>query len=407
MMRNRELLLPAKDLETLKIAFHFGADAVYIGGKELGLRAFATNFTVPQIKEAVEFAHERGKKVYITVNVIAKNKDIERAREYFKELKDIGLDGFLIADFGMYRVLKSVIPNANIHISTQAGNSNYESFLFWYDLGVRKVVCERLVTLEEIKKIREAVPSDMQIEAFIHGAMCISYSGRCLLSATMTGRDANHGECTHPCRWKYHLVEEQRPGEYFEIDEDEGGTYIMNSKDLCMIDALDDVLEAGVDSLKIEGRMKSPLYIATMARTYRQAIDDYTKDKALYEANKKSYYETVCQTTHREYSHGFYYGDTGASGIIPDNSDYVVDYTYLGYVEDVKDGYILLHQKNKFSIGENIDIMNTEGDELDVSVIDIKTIDGEHREDAPHPKEALWVKLSKEASVLDVLRRRD
>lgn len=403
-MNKPEILLPAKDLETLKIACMYGADAVYMGGKAFGLRKNATNFTLEEMKEAIDFAHEHGKKVYITANIIAKNEDIKSAGEYFSELKQLGPDGVLVADPGMYSVLKRQWPDAPIHISTQAGNSNYETVLFWYNLGITRVVLERLLTLDEIKEMKEHLPEDSELEAFVHGAMCISYSGRCLLSAALTGKDANKGECTHPCRWQYSLVESKREGEYFPIEEDEGGTYIMNSKDLCMIDKIPELVDAGINSLKIEGRMKNILYVATMARAYRRAVDSFFESREKYESILPELVKEVGMTTHRPYSHGFYFGDTGSDGIVYEANSYMVESTYLGYVHEVRDdGYIKIIQKNKFCVGDNIEVMSVNGDNKSVKVLDMTDEKGNFQESCPHSKQVIYVKLSEVPSKYEIL----
>ena len=281
-MRKLELLIPASSLEVLKTAVIFGADAVYIGGEAFGLRAKARNFTIEEMAEGVVFAHEHDVKVYVTANILAHNYDLDKAREYFIELREkVHPDALIISDPGMFSIAKEVVPDIDIHISTQANNTNYATFNFWNKMGARRVVTARELSLKEIKEIRDNIPDDMEIETFIHGAMCISYSGRCLLSCFMTGRDANRGACTHPCRWKYYVMEESRPGEYMPVYENERGTYIFNSKDLCMIEHIPELIEAGIDSFKVEGRMKTALYVATVARTYRMAIDDYLKDPDL------------------------------------------------------------------------------------------------------------------------------
>jgi putative protease len=283
-----ELLIPASSLEVLKTAVIFGADAVYIGGEAFGLRAKAKNFSSEEMAEGVAFAHAHGVKVYVTANILAHNYDLEGARKYFAELRDMKPeqpDALIISDPGMFMIAKEVWPQVEVHISTQANNTNYETYLFWWKLGAKRVVSARELSLVEIKGIREKIPTEMEIESFVHGAMCISYSGRCLLSNFFTGRDANRGACTHPCRWKYAVVVETRPGEYLPVYENERGTYIFNSKDLCMIEHIPELVEAGIDSLKIEGRMKTALYVATVARTYRKAIDDYFADPELYEKN--------------------------------------------------------------------------------------------------------------------------
>ena len=278
-MKLPELLVPASSLEVLKVAVNFGADAVYIGGEAFGLRAKAKNFSKAEMAEGIEFAHAHGVKVYVTANILAHNNDLEGAKVYFQELKEMKPDALIISDPGMYTLAEQICPEIERHISTQANNTNYETFLFWHRLGAKRVVTARELSLEEIKEIRAKIPEDMEIETFVHGAMCISYSGRCLLSNFFTGRGSNQGACTHPCRWKYAIMEEQRPGEYLPVYENERGTYIFNSKDLCMIEHIPDIVESGIDSLKIEGRMKTALYVATVARTYRKALDDYAKGR--------------------------------------------------------------------------------------------------------------------------------
>lgn len=399
-----ELLLPAKDLMTVKTAFMYGADAVYLGAPEFGLRSKATNLTLEEIKEACDFAHKRNKKIYITANIIARNSHIEKAGEFFRELKDIAVDGVLVADPGMFRVLKKSWPEALVHISTQAGNLNFETIMFWYDLGVRRIVCERLMTLSEIKRVREIIPKDMELEAFAHGAMCISFSGRCLLSATFTGMDANLGECTHPCRWKYSLVEERREGEYYPIEEDENGTYIMNSKDLCMIDVIPDMIDAGISSLKIEGRMKNILYVATMAKAYRRAIDTCVNEPERFSGIKDELFNMTLETTHRPYSHGFYFGDSGNEGIEYSANNYATEYKYLGIAEECQDNTAKIIQKNKFSTGDEIEIISPMGENKKCKVISIKNQDGEEMESCPHPGQVIYVTLDHEISDYDILR---
>ena len=273
-MKKPELLIPASSLEVLKTAVIFGADAVYIGGDAFGLRAKAKNFSKEEMKEGISFAHEHGVKVHVTVNILAHNYDLDGVETYLHELKELGPDALIIADPGIFMKARRICPEIDIHVSTQANNTNYETYNFWHDLGAKRVVAARELSMNEIKEIKEKIPEDLEMECFIHGAMCISYSGRCLLSNYFTGRDANHGACTHPCRWKYAVVEEKRPGEYLPVYENDRGTYIFNSKDLCMIEHIPELVDAGVDSCKIEGRMKTALYVATVARTYRKAIDD-------------------------------------------------------------------------------------------------------------------------------------
>ncbi|MCI6676882.1 MAG: U32 family peptidase [Clostridiales bacterium] len=408
MMRHPELLIPASSLEVLKIAVIFGADAVYIGGEAFGLRAKAKNFSLEEMKEGVAFAHEHGVKVYVTANILAHNYDLDGVRQYFDQLKDVNPDALIISDPGVFMIAKEVLPEMELHISTQANNTNYGTYLFWRKQGAKRVVSARELSLEEIKEIRAHIPDDLEIESFIHGAMCISYSGRCLLSNYFTGRDANQGACTHPCRWKYSIVEETRPGEYMPVYENERGTYIFNSKDLCMIEHVPDLIHAGIDSLKIEGRMKTALYVATVARTYRKAIDDYQKDPALYEANMEWYKEEIGKCTYREFTTGFFYGKPDQTTQIYDNNTYVKNYTYLGIVgEKDEHGYYSLEQRNKFSVGEMIEVMKPDGTNVEVSVKGIYDEDYNPVESAPHPKQLLHIDLGMQLDQYDILRRKE
>lgn len=405
-MRKPELLVPASSLEVLKIAVIFGADAVYIGGEAFGLRAKAKNFSHDDMAAGIAFAHEHGVKVYVTVNILAHNYDLEGVREYLYELKELKPDGLIIADPGIFMYAKEICPEIERHISTQANNTNYETYRFWYQLGAKRVVTARELSLEEIREIRAHIPDDMEIETFIHGAMCISYSGRCLLSNYLTGRDANRGACTHPCRWKYSIVEEKRPGEYMPVFENERGTYIFNSKDLCMIEHIGDILESGIDSLKIEGRMKTALYVATVARTYRKAIDDYMESPEKYQANMSWYQEQISNCTYRQFTTGFFYGKPDENTQIYDNNTYEKEYTYLGYAEGVDErGFAQITQRNKFTVGEIIEIMKPDGRNLSVTVQGIYNEDGEAQESAPHAQQKLYVDLGTEIEMYDLLRR--
>lgn len=407
-MRKTELLIPAGSLDVLKTAVIYGADAVYIGGEAFGLRAKAKNFSNQEMKEGIAFAHERGAKVYITANILAHNQDLAGVEAYFHELKEIRPDALIISDPGVFAIARRILPDMELHISTQANNTNYGTYRFWYELGAKRVVSARELSLAELKEIRANIPEDMEIESFIHGAMCISYSGRCLLSNYFTGRDANQGACTHPCRWKYAVVEETRPGEYMPVYENERGTYIFNSKDLCMIEHIPELMEAGIDSFKIEGRMKTALYVATVARTYRKAIDDYKKDPALYRSNLEWYKEEIGKCTYREFTTGFYFGKPDETTQIYDNSTYVKNYTYLGTVEKTDgSGRCRIEQKNKFSVGEAIEIMKPDGRNIMAVVKGICDDEGNARESAPHPKEILWVELNQETEDYDILRRRE
>ena len=406
--RKLELLIPASNLEVLKVAVMYGADAVYIGGEAFGLRAKAKNFSLEDMKEGIEFAHERGCKVYVTANILAHNYDLEGAREYFQELKQIGPDALIISDPGMFTIAKEVWPEVDIHISTQANNTNYLTYQFWWKQGAKRVVSARELSLKEIRQIRDNIPDEMEIESFMHGAMCISYSGRCLLSSFMAGRDANRGECTHPCRWKYSVVEEQRPGQYMPVYENERGTYIFNSKDLCMIEHIPEMLDAGIDSFKIEGRMKTALYVATVARTYGLAIDEYLKDPELYRSRIPFYKSEISKCTYRQYTTGFFFGKPDENTQIYDTNTYVKEYTYLGVVgETNSSGLYGIEQRNKFSVGEEIEVMKPDGDNITVTVKRITDESGKDMESAPHPKQKLFIDLGIKLDEYDILRRRE
>ena len=405
MSRHPELLIPASSLEVLKTAVVFGADAVYIGGEAFGLRAKAKNFTMQEMQEGIAFAHAHDVKVYVTANILAHNEDLPGVKAYFEELKAIKPDGLILADPGVFEIAKEVCPEIERHVSTQANNTNYRTYQFWHKQGASRVVAARELSLKEIKELRENIPEDLEIEAFVHGAMCISYSGRCLLSNYFTGRDANRGACTHPCRWKYAVVEETRPGEYMPVYENERGTYIFNSKDLCMIEYIPELLGAGIDSLKVEGRMKTALYVATVARTYRKAIDDYQRDPKLYEQNMPWYLEQISNCTYRQFTTGFFFGKPDENTQIYDSNTYVKEYTYLGIVEEIREGRVRIEQRNKFSVGEKIEIMKPDGRNIETTVKRIINVDGEEQNSAPHPKQTLFVELDGEAEKYDILRR--
>ena len=408
-MKNRrpELLIPASSLEVLKTAIIFGADAVYIGGEAFGLRAKAKNFSADDMREGIAFAHEHGAKVHVTVNILAHNADLEGVREYLKELKEMGPDALIIADPAIFEMAKEICPEIERHISTQANNTNYGTFNFWWKQGAKRVVTARELSLKEIREIRDHIPEEMEIESFIHGAMCISYSGRCLLSNFFTGRDANQGACTHPCRWKYAVVEETRPGEYMPVYENERGTYIFNSKDLCMIEHIPEMIDAGIDSFKIEGRMKTALYVATVARTYRKAIDDYLEDPEKYRDNMPWYQEQISNCTYRQFTTGFYFGKPGEESQIYDSNTYIKEYTYLGIVGEVREGLCRIEQRNKFSVGETVEIMKPDGRNIKVRVKRILNEEGKEQESAPHPKQVLYVELEEAADRYDILRREE
>ncbi|MDO4333257.1 MAG: U32 family peptidase [Eubacteriales bacterium] len=412
-MKRPELLIPASSLEVLKTAVIYGADAVYIGGEAFGLRAKAKNFSMEEMAEGIRFAHERGVKVYVTANILAHNRDLEEADVYFAQLRDLKTadgqaaapDALIISDPGMFLLAKKAWPEVEVHISTQANNTNYETYLFWWKLGAKRVVSARELSLAEIKEIRKRIPKEMEIESFIHGAMCISYSGRCLLSNYFTGRDANQGACTHPCRWKYSVVEETRPGEYLPVYENERGTYIFNSKDLCMIEHVPDLIDAGIDSLKIEGRMKTALYVATVARTYRKAIDDYLESEEKYRNHMAWYKEEIAKCTYRQFTTGFYYGKPDENTQIYDSNTYNSDYIYLGIIyEKDEAGRVRIEQRNKFCVGDRIEIMKPDGRDIPVTVEKIEDEEGNAVNSAPHPKQSLWLTLSEAAEAFDLLR---
>lgn len=406
-----ELLVPASSLEVLKTAVIYGADAVYIGGEAFSLRAKARNFSSEDMREGIRFAHERGVRIYVTVNIIAHNEDLEKLDAYLEELREMRPDALLVADPGVFVHCRRVCPDIPVHISTQANNVNYDTFLFWHKLGAERVVCGRELSLKEIRQIRDHIPDDLEIEAFVHGAMCISYSGRCLLSNFLAGRDANRGECSHPCRWKYSVVEETRPGQYMPVYENERGTFIFNSKDLCMVDHIPDMIDAGIDSLKIEGRMKTALYVATVARTYRKALDDFAEGREVYEKNMPWYQEEIRDCTYRDFTTGFFYGKPGADAQVYGSNTYIRNYTYLGAVRKIHDidgkRYVEIEQKNKFSVGEKIEIMKPDGRDISVSVDEIRNENFEKMESAPHPQQKLFVLLGTNASEYDILRRTD
>ena len=407
-MKKPELLVPASSLEVLKIAVIFGADAVYIGGEAFGLRAKAKNFSHDDMAEGIQFAHAHGVKVYVTVNILAHNQDLEGVREYLYELKELKPDALIIADPGIFTYAREICPEIECHISTQANNTNYETFLFWYRLGAKRVVTARELSLEEIRQIRAHIPDELEIETFVHGAMCISYSGRCLLSNYLVGRDANQGACTHPCRWKYSIVEETRPNEYMPVFENERGTYIFNSKDLCMVEHMEDILESGIDSLKIEGRMKTALYVATVARTYRKAIDDCMESPEKYRRNMEWYREQISNCTYRQFTTGFFYGKPDHTSQIYDSNTYMKEYTYLGFAEEVReDGLVLITQRNKFVVGETIEVMKPDGENVSVTVKAIYDEEGQSVESAPHPRQKLYVDLGTKTEVYDLLRRQE
>lgn len=403
-----ELLIPASNLEVLKTAVMYGADAVYIGGEMYGLRAKAKNFSAEDMKEGIAFAHSYGKKVYVTANITAHNEDLGGVRKYFQELKEIKPDAIIISDPGVFEIAQEVVPEIEIHISTQANNVNYGTYRFWHRMGAKRVVSARELSLSEIKGIRENIPDDLEIESFVHGAMCIAHSGRCLLSNYFTGRDANRGACTHPCRWKYHLTEETRPGEYLPVEENERGTYIFNSKDLCMIEYIPELVDAGINSLKVEGRMKTALYVASVTRTYRKAIDDFFESPLRYKENIPYYKEEISKCTYRQFTTGFFFGKPREDAQIYDNNTYIKEYTYLGIVNGINEkGLYELEQRNKFSVGDEVEIMKPNGENLIVTVKQITDEEGNDMESCPHPKQKIFVDFGVKLEEYDLIRKKE
>lgn len=407
MIQKPELLAPAGDLEKLKIAVLYGADAVYIGGEAYGLRAKAKNFDMEKMKEGIDFAHAYGVKVYVTANIYAHNADFEGMADYFKQVEKIGADAVLISDLGVFSVAKEAAPNLEIHVSTQANNTNYKSAQMWYQLGAKRIVVARELSLKEIKQIRQNIPQDMEIEAFVHGAMCISYSGRCLLSNYLSGRDANKGACAHPCRWKYHLVEETRPGEYMPIEENERGTYIYNSKDLCMLEHIPDLVDAGVVSLKIEGRMKTPFYVGTVIKAYRMAIDDYFESAEKYYKNIPLYMQEVSKASHRDYTTAFYYEKPDGNQQVYTNNSYIREYDFIGMIKQNSDecNCAIVEQRNKFSVGEVIEVMPAKGNSFSMKVETMWNEQGEKILSAPHPQQILKVQFDRPVKEFDMMRK--
>lgn len=406
-MSKIELLAPGGNLEKLKMALTYGADAVYIGGDAYGLRARADNFSMDEISEAVSYAHERNKKIYVTLNIIPRNDDLEGLDSYVKELDAIGIDAVIVSDPGIFDIVKENAPDLDIHISTQANNTNYRSANFWHKMGASRIVLARELSYEEIRGISENIDSELELEAFVHGAMCISYSGRCLLSGYMTGRDSNRGDCAQPCRWKYHLVEERRPGEYLPVFENERGTFIFNSKDLCLLPYIPQLVDAGVTSFKIEGRMKSSYYVATIVRAYRTAIDEYIKDPENWSV-KQEWLDEVAKVSHREYTDGFFPGNpTPESTQNYGTSSYVRGFDFVGVVEyfDEKEGKILLMQRNKVSIGDEIEIILPDGNVYKEIVNEMWDEDGNTIESAPHAQMKFFIKVSKPVLKYSMVRK--
>ncbi len=402
-----ELLAPAGSLENLKIAVLYGADAVYIGGNQYSLRAKAKNFTPEEMEEGIAFAHAHGVQVYVTVNIFAHHQDFEGMKEYFLYLESIGVDALIVADPGVFSLVRETLPNMEVHISTQANNTNYYSALFWVKLGAKRIVTARELSFDEIRAMREHLPEDVDLESFVHGAMCMAYSGRCLLSNYMTHRDANHGECAQPCRWQYHVVEETRPGEYMPIEEDAHGTYIYNSRDLCMIEYIPQLIESGIYSFKIEGRMKTPLYVATIVKAYREAIDTYLESPSAFEAKKDYFLTEASKASHREFTTGFYQHSPTDKDQTYTHNSYVRQYDFSGMITayDEDTHVVTVEQRRKFCVGDEVEILVPKGNCITLTLQELWNEEGQLVESAPHPKQILHFKCDTPVPVPSILRK--
>ncbi|MBU3142487.1 U32 family peptidase [Clostridium sp. CF012] len=401
-MNKPELLAPAGNLQKLKTAINFGADAVYLGGNKLNLRAAANNFTIEELKEGLEFAHSRGKKVHVTLNVIPHNEDLVGIEEYLSELYDIGVDALLIADPGVISIAQEVVPNLEIHLSTQANSVNYKTALFWHKVGVKRIVAAREMSLEDLKKLRKELPETCDVEAFVHGSMCMAYSGKCLLSNYMTGRDSNRGTCTQPCRYKYHLVQEKEPGNYDRITEGDDGVYLMNSKDLCMIEHIPELIESGINSLKIEGRMKSSYYVASVVKAYREAIDKYIECPENYKFDSK-WMDNLIKPSHRPYTTGFYFGEEMKQN--HESSSYIRNYDIVGIVKNYNsESHIAtIEQKNKVYNGDFVEVLAVKGNNKIIKLEDMRKENGEIIESASSAQMIFTVQCHEELRANDII----
>ena len=406
-MYKAELLAPAGNLYKLKIALKYGADAVYIGGESFSLRTAADNFTKEEMKEGILFAHSMGKKVYITANIIPHNRDLEEMEKYFKEIYMLGADAVLISDLGAFSICRRVAPDLEIHISTQANNTNYETVSAWHALGAKRVVLAREMSLEEIREISKKIPHECETEIFVHGAMCISYSGRCLLSNYMTARDSNMGACSHPCRWNYALMEEKRPGEYMPVFENERGTFIMNSKDLCMIEHIPELIESGVSSLKIEGRVKSEFYVATVVAAYRRAIDAYYENPSEYRFNE-NLFDEIKKVSHRDYYTGFFFGMPPSGAQIYGSSSYIRTYDIVGIVlsYDEKTGIAKITQRNRFFLGDEVEIISPGRPFFTQKITYLKNENFEDIETANHAAMTVYIKTDMPVEEDSMIRKK-
>ncbi|MGI6574554.1 MAG: peptidase U32 family protein [bacterium] len=399
-----ELLSPAGDLEKLKMALIYGADAVYCAGKAFGLRAGAGNLTEAELKEGVLFAHQRGKKVYVTVNIIPHNEDLEDLPAYLCFLGELGVDGLIVADPGVISIAQETVPHLPLALSTQASAVNWRSVQFWQRQGIKRIILARELSYQEIAAIKEK--TDIELEAFVHGAMCMAYSGRCLLSMYLTGRDANRGDCAQPCRWGYNVVEEKRPGEYFPLEEDERGAYIFNSKDLCLIEYIPQLVELGLASLKIEGRMKGIHYVATVTRVYRQALDTYKSDPEGYELHPQ-WLEELAKVSHRDYTTGFFLQSPTGDDHIYKSSKYRATHDFIGLVKeyDHKQGQALVEQRNPFAVGEKIEITGPGAETFSYLLADMYTEEGSRIANAPHPQQLVRISTPQPVKPYALVRR--
>lgn len=406
-MKKPELLAPGGSLEKLKTAIMYGADAVYIGGEAFSLRVAAENFSKEDMREGIKFAHDRGKKVYLTANILPHNSDIAEFEEFITEIKDYGFDAVLIADLGLFDMMQELAPEIPIHVSTQANNVNYRSAIKWYKMGAKRVVLAREMSFREIAQFQEKIPEDLELEAFVHGAMCISYSGRCLLSNYMTGRDSNMGACAHPCRWNYKLVEETRPGEYMDVFENERGTFIFNSKDLCTIRHIPELVKSGIASLKIEGRVKTSYYVATVVGAYRREIDRYFDDPENYTFNEAEF-EELCKVSHRPYTTGFYFGKPDSNSQVYTSSSYIRDYDLIGIVQsyDEETGIATITQRNRFFKGDEIEIIQPMKPFFTQLVESMTDEDGNEIEVANHAEQIVRFKTAQPVCEGAMLRKK-
>ena len=405
-MKKPEVLAPAGSLSKLKYAIMYGADAVYIGGEAFSLRVAAKNFTNEEIKEGIEFAHKYGKKVYITANIIPHNEDLKEFPQFVKEVNEMGADAIIVSDLGTFSIVREVAPNLEVHISTQANNTNYRSAQAWCSMGAKRIVLARDLNFDEIKEIKDKLPAGCEIECFVHGAMCISYSGRCLLSNYMTHRDANKGACAHPCRWKYYLMEEKRPGEYMPVYENERGTFIYNSKDLCMVERIPELIEAGIDSFKIEGRVKNELYVSTVVKAYRRAIDAYFANPKEYKFDENISQE-LTKVSHREYTSGFYDGKPDGNQQLYTSNTYIQDYTIVGVVTgyDEQSGNVIIEQRNRFFKGDVIEVLTPDSDDFSFVVGDMYNDKDEPIDVAPHAQMTVKLNLGNKLDEYTILRK--